>query len=103
MPPATRRRGTRWSGRLGVSGDGWGIVGRRWKLEDERFDDALVTGVVFMIRERWRPHPGPTWVTCVPSLHHPELVPDFARRVARALELPFVASVRKTRPTQPQK
>ena len=30
-------------------------------------------------------------------------MPDFAGRVARALELPFMASVRKTRPTQPQK
>lgn len=29
------------------------------------------------------------WVTCVPSRRHPDLVPDFARRLATALGLPF--------------
>jgi ATP-dependent DNA helicase RecQ len=43
-----------------------------------------------------------TWVTCVPSIVRPSLVPDFARRLAEALDLPFVASVRKVRENQPQ-
>ena len=44
----------------------------------------------------------PTWVTCVPSLRHPELVPDLARRLAEALKLPFVAALERTddRPEQ---
>ena len=41
-------------------------------------------------------------MTCVPSLRHPDLVPDFARRLAAALSLPFHAVLEKTddRPEQ---
>ena len=54
-----------------------------------------------MVRE-WNPQPAPTWVTCVPSLRHPDLVPDFARRLAAALGLPFHTVLAKTddRPEQ---
>ena len=54
-----------------------------------------------MIRE-WDPQPAPRWVTCVPSLRHPDLVPDFARRLAAALDLPFHPVLIKTdaRPEQ---
>ncbi|PLL60686.1 ATP-dependent DNA helicase RecG, partial [Klebsiella michiganensis] len=38
-----------------------------------------------------------------PSLQHPELVPDFARRLAQLLELPFVDAIVKVRDNQPQK
>jgi ATP-dependent DNA helicase RecQ len=37
----------------------------------------------------WNPEPFPSWVTSIPSLRHPELVPDFARRLAKALNLPY--------------
>lgn len=83
--------------------DGWGQLVRRGKQETGCFDDALVDAVVTLVRDRWRPNPPPTWVTCVPSLTHPDLVPDFAARVAAALSLPFITSVRKARPTAPQK
>ncbi|WP_420094345.1 ComF family protein [Proteus vulgaris] len=43
------------------------------------------------------------WVCCVPSLKHPELVPDFARRLAQRLELPFVDAISKVKDNQPQK
>lgn len=82
---------------------GWGELVKRGKQVDGRFDDCLVEGVVDMLRNRWQPQPAPTWVTCVPSLTHPDLVPDFARRVARALRLPFVPAVRRMRETDPQK
>ena len=39
-----------------------------------------------MIRS-WRPALTPRWVTAVPSLRHPELVPDFAQRVAEFARL----------------
>jgi ATP-dependent DNA helicase RecQ len=41
-------------------------------------------------------------VTAVPSLRHPELVPNFAARLAEALELPFKMTLVKTdnRPEQ---
>ena len=50
----------------------------------------------------WNPQPAPVWVTCIPSLRHPDLVPDFARRLAAALGLPFDAALEKTdnRPEQ---
>jgi ATP-dependent DNA helicase RecQ len=83
--------------------DGWGEVVRRGKQLDGRYDDALVSAAATLIRSRWRPTPAPTWVTCVPSLQHPELVPDYARRLADELKLPFIAGVRKIRHTEPQK
>ena len=45
----------------------------------------------------------PVWVTAVPSLRRPSLVPDFAARLAQALHQPFVQALRKHRETPPQK
>ena len=56
-----------------------------------------------MVNERWCSDPPPMWVTCVPSLRHPELVPDLARRLAAKLELPFHNVVEKTRQNEAQK
>jgi ATP-dependent DNA helicase RecQ len=81
---------------------GWGHLVAAGK-HGGRFGEELVDAVVEMIEERWRPDPAPEWVTCVPSLRHPELVPDFARRVAASMGLPFVAAVRKVRDNEAQK
>jgi ATP-dependent DNA helicase RecQ len=51
----------------------------------------------------WAPKPAPTWITYVPSLRHPELVPDLASRFAQMLRLPLIPLVEKVRETQPQK
>jgi len=67
------------------------------------FRDELVEAVVEMIQERWRPDPFPQWITCVPSLNHTELVPDFARRLAEKLGLPFVDVIKKVIDNEPQK
>jgi ATP-dependent DNA helicase RecQ len=83
--------------------DGWGDVVRRGKWDDGRFDDSLVTAAADMLRVRWKPEPFPTWVTCIPSLNHPTLVPDFARRVANMMRLPFIPCIRKVRDSEPQK
>ena len=82
---------------------GWGALVKQGKQTTNYFDDALVNGAAELIRDRWQPTPAPTWVTCVPSLTHPNLVPDFAQRLAHALGIPFVACVRKVRHTDPQK
>lgn len=87
---------------LCIWGDaGWGALVRRGKYRDGRFGDELVEACVELVEE-WRPEPAPVWVTCVPSRRHPELVPDFARRLAGALGLPFEAVLVKTddRPEQ---
>lgn len=87
---------------LCVWGDaGWGGLVRSGKYQDGRFSDDLVAACVKMIQE-WNPQPRPTWVTCVPSLRHPDLVPNFAQRLAVAMRLPFHMVIAKTdkRPEQ---
>jgi ATP-dependent DNA helicase RecQ len=87
---------------LCVWGDaGWGSMVRQCKCGDQLFNDALVEACVRLVRE-WNPQPAPAWVTCIPSLRHPDLVPQFARRLALALNLPFLPVLKKThnRPEQ---
>lgn len=80
---------------------GWGRLVAQGK-QSGRFDDRLVGALVEMIGE-WAPDPAPSWVTFVPSLRHPGLVPDLATRLAHALGLPVVPLIDKARETQPQK
>lgn len=87
---------------LCIWGDaGWGGLVRQGKYKDGRFSDELVGAMAAMIQE-WNPRPAPTWVTAAPSLRHPELVPEFASRLAAALDLPFRMVLEKTgeRPEQ---
>ena len=87
---------------LCIWGDaGWGRLVRSGKYGHGRFSDELVAASAELIRE-WSPEPGPTWVTCIPSSRHPSLVPDFAKRLADALKLPFSADLTRTgqRPEQ---
>jgi ATP-dependent DNA helicase RecQ len=100
LPPELRAEPGRILSRWGDAG--WG----RYVVEDKRADhfrDELVDALAEMVRERWRPEPPPEWVTCVPSRHHPELVPSLARRLATRLELPYIAAVSKARDNEPQK
>ena len=80
---------------------GWGQLVSRGKLQDGRFSNELVGACAALLRE-WRPDPPPAWVAAVPSLRYPHLVPDFARRLAVALDLPFSDVLKKTgsRPEQ---
>lgn len=87
---------------LCVWGDaGWGGLVRQGKYDDGHLSDDLVVACVKMIHE-WNPEPAPLWVTCVPSLRHSDLVPNFATRLATALGLPFHMVIAKTddRPEQ---
>lgn len=88
---------------LSLWGDaGWGHMVREDKYQVGRFRDELVEGCLQML-EAWKPDPMPAWVTCIPSLTHPNLVPDFAQRLAGRLGLPFSACLRKVRPNEQQK
>ena len=71
------------------------------KNQQQYFSDELIDACVIMFKE-WDPQPAPTWVTCVPSLRNPTLVPDFAKRLAHALNLSFRVAIEKTdsRPEQ---
>ena len=81
---------------------GWGKFVKKGKYKDNHFEDSLVQATYDMI-QRWQPQPFPTWVTCIPSLTHPELVPNFAQRLAKKLGLPFVPCIIKIRQTSLQK
>ena len=82
---------------------GWGQLVGRGKLQDGRFSNELVGACVALLRG-WRleQDPPPTWVAAIPSTRHPHLVPDFARRLADALNLPFsdVLGKKGARPEQ---
>ena len=81
---------------------GWGQIVADGKYQTNKFSDELVTACVEMLKT-WSPFPAPKWVSCIPSLRHVELVPDFAERLARALGLPFVQCIEKTRSNRQQK
>ncbi|MCC7491179.1 MAG: RecQ family ATP-dependent DNA helicase [Fimbriimonadaceae bacterium] len=80
---------------------GWGELVRRGKYQDGRFAEELAQACAEMVRA-WNPQPAPTWVTAVPSLRHPMLVPELAQRVADLLGLRYLAALQKAdgRPEQ---
>ena len=87
--------GRRRVGRAGARGPGRPEAGGR-------FDDRLVAAAAELVAKRWQPDPFPTWVAAVPSLRHPDLVPDFARRLATALGLPCEDVLVRVRDTESQ-
>lgn len=81
---------------LCVWGDsGWGNLVRKGKYPDKYFSDELVEACTIMVNE-WNPTPQPTWVTCIPSRRYPDLVPNFAQRLAKSLNIPFHDILEKT-------
>ncbi len=81
---------------------GWGQLVAQGKCETELFADELVNACVAMLA-KWNPDPAPKWVTCIPSRKYPHLVPDFAQRLAAALNLRFVPCLEKIGDNQAQK
>ena len=65
------------------------------------FGDELVDALVELSRGK-APDPMPTWVTCVPSLRHPELVP-VARGSLRGARAAAVPARRRARPGRPRR
>ena len=82
----------------------WGEIGHGPLVRDGRgegrFDDELIVALAELVRARVTS--APAWLTWVPSDRRPELVPDAARRLATALDIPAVDLVALTRPTEPQ-
>lgn len=81
---------------------GWGPLVDHGKYQAGQFPDELVQACTQLVWE-WAPSPFPKWVACIPSRRNPKLVPDFARRLAVSLGLPFVLVLLKTRDHPPQK
>ena len=74
----------------------------RGNIRDGYLSDELVDACKKLI-EKWNPQPFPKWATCIPSRRHPDLVPNFARRLAKALDLPFKQVLIKTEDRPEQK
>jgi len=100
LPPDLRAKEGRVLSRWGDAGWGRAVADNK---HAGRFSDELVEAMAEMILDRWSPDPAPKWICCVPSRNHPELVPDFARRLAARLGLPFEDVVSKVKDNQPQK
>lgn len=85
----------------------WGDAGWGGLVAEDKhagyFRAELVEAMAEMIEQRWQPAPAPQWVTCVPSMNHPTLVPDFARQLAIRLNLPFADVIHKVVNNEPQK
>lgn len=81
---------------------GWGHIVAKDK-HNNHFRDELVAAMFEMITQRWHPRPAPQWLTYVPSQRHPQLVADFARRLAEKLQLHLVKSVIKLKTHSAQK
>jgi ATP-dependent DNA helicase RecQ len=82
---------------------GWGSKVKDGKYEKGRFDDELVEAAERFIREEWEPSPDPAWIAAVPSTTNDGLVADFATRLGRRLDIPFVNCLEKVKRTQQQK
>ncbi|MCR3921634.1 MAG: RecQ family ATP-dependent DNA helicase [Firmicutes bacterium] len=81
---------------------GWGKFIREDKYQQGRFRDVLVTASVELIK-KWDPQPYPQWVTAIPSQRHPDLVTNFAMRVAEELGLPYLSVLKKVKERPEQK
>lgn len=82
---------------------GWGKFVRQGKYQDGYFDDQLVDASADLIQNHWKMDSPLQWATSIPSLRRPELVKNFAIRLAQKLGLPYLESIIKIKDTVPQK
>lgn len=74
---------------------GWGRMVSRGKYADGYFNDELVEASFNLLQPKVQQN-RIKWVCYVPSLRRPELVRDFAMRLAEKLGLPLEDAIRKT-------
>ncbi|NLI41687.1 MAG: RecQ family ATP-dependent DNA helicase [Caldisericales bacterium] len=82
---------------------GWGKIVQIGKYREGHFPDELVNAASHVIQNLWNPEPFPTWVTSIPSTRHPQLVPDFAARLAELLGIPYRSVFQRTSDAPEQK
>ncbi len=69
--------------------EGWGTLVRSGRSANQ-YADELVEASAAVILQNWKTWAEiPTVVTAVPSLRRPALVPNFAKRLAQAIKLPY--------------
>ncbi len=75
---------------------GFGTLVSQGKYVEGHYSDALVDASAELLRRWFRNSDcAPQWVTTVPSLRRPLLVPDFVQRLATVLGLPYHNIIRK--------
>lgn len=74
---------------------------QRYSANPPHFSDGMAAAAVAMIEKTLKGKAA--YVTCIPSLGHPDVVPNLAKRIAADLALPFYPIVTKTKITRPQK
>ena len=84
-----------------INDPGWGRLVRKGRFEDEHFADELVEAAAALLKN-WKPAVKVEWVTAVPSLRRPDLVSDFAERLASAAGLPYVSVLSAVKRTEEQ-
>src|SRR5439155_18133660 len=82
---------------------GLGRLVKVGKYSAGSFAVELVQAAAELVAAHWRPSPAPTWLTCIPSLRHPLLLPMFATALATRLKLPFVPALSCPREVPEQK
>jgi ATP-dependent DNA helicase RecQ len=75
---------------------GWGTVVRDAQDRGSGVPDQLVDAAAELVA-RWQPDPRPGWISYVPSAQHPDLLPDFAARLATRLDIPVLDVIRRVR------
>lgn len=81
---------------------GWGKLVKDDKYINEHFRDELVVASANLINN-WQMDYKPTWVTSVPSNRRPELVKNFAERLAKKIGLEYHPIIQKIKDTPEQK
>ena len=97
IPEGVRVEEGRALARLGDGG--WDPLVRQGR-RDGRFADELVEAAAEAVRSWGAPV---AWVTAVPSRRSGELVPDFARRLAERLGLPYAPVLERVGDNPPQR
>ncbi len=82
---------------------GWGKLVKDGKYRDAFFSDELVEASARLVLTTWKLAPMPTWVTAIPSQRHPVLVPEFAKRLAEKLGLPYHPVLERVKAAPEQK
>ncbi len=69
---------------------GWGKYVQQGRYVDGFFAEKLIQAAIRLLKTYWQTiEAPPRWITAVPSLRRPELVPTLARQIARGLTLPY--------------
>jgi ATP-dependent DNA helicase RecQ len=81
---------------------GWGRTVREDKYKHNFFSQELIDASYDFLKDKCKEW-DIQWITAVPSLRRPDLVPDFAKGLAKKLNLPYYNSIVKVCKTAQQK